>query len=43
MIKFPRFNANDTEQIYMVSATHEELRKAGYFPILSAANAEIIW
>ena len=43
MNKYPRFSANDTEQIYIVYATAEELYRAGYFPTVTAASAEVIW
>ena len=47
MTKYPRFCANDTEQIYIVYApyedTYEELYRAGYFPTVTAASAEVVW
>lgn len=43
MNKYPRFNTNDTEQIYIVYATYEELYGAGYFPTVTAGSTEVIW
>lgn len=43
MIGYPRWNANDTEQICMVLATPQELYEVGYFLTVSAASAEVIW
>ena len=43
MNRYPRFSANDTEQIYLTYATYEELYSAGYFPTMTAGSAEVIW
>ncbi len=43
MEKYPRFNANDTEQLFWVYATLQELDEAGYIPTTDAGSVDIVW
>jgi len=40
---FPRFNANDYLPLVCVWATPYELYKRGYYPVITACDAEHYW